>query len=134
MFLIKLRAPLHNRFLKNYRLINNVCDKALKKTTDLSMDGILNNSKWWFEHRYMPAVVMGGSALGTCIGSYNGYQNTKKDTYVQCLCVTLWCGWFGGTVGYFTSLIYPYITIPIVIAVTIVRQIDPDVEPETKID
>jgi hypothetical protein len=96
------------------------------------MDRILNNGKWWWENKSMPTVVMASSVIGTCIGSYYGYQNTKKETYAECLFITLWGGWFGGTVGYFSSLIYP-MTIPIVIAVTIVRQIEPDVEPEKKV-
>ena len=122
MFRIKLREPLHKCFLKNCRFTNNTSDKIIKKNTDVSMGEILNNGKWY---RDMPTVVMGGSVLGTCIGSYYGYQNTKKDTYAECLLITLWCGWLGGTVGYIATLICP-ITIPIVIAVTIARQIEPE--------
>jgi hypothetical protein len=125
MFLTKLRAPLHNRFLKNIRLLNNVSDKGIKKIGNLSMDWSSNNSKWWWEYEYMPKVLMAGAGIGTCIGSYNGYENTKGDTYAQCLFMTLWSGWLGGTVGYLSTLVCP-ITVPIVIAVTIARQMEPE--------
>jgi hypothetical protein len=126
MFLAKFRMPLYNRFLKNRRFLNSVSDKEIKKTKDVSVI----NDKWW-EHEYMPIMTMVGTGIGTCIGAYNGYQDSKKDTYGQCLFTTVCFGWAGGGVGYVSALFCP-VTVPIVIATTIARQIDPVLEPEKK--
>ena len=82
---------------------------------------------------YMPIVVGVGSGVGTCIGSYYGYQDSKKDTYTNCIITTICAGWIGGTVGYVFTMFSP-VTVPIVIVATIVRQMETVLEPEKKTD
>lgn len=131
MFQAKVRMPLYNRFLKNRRFLNSVSDKEIKKTKDVSVILRPNYNKWW-EHEYMSTIVVrAGTIIGTCIGSYNGYIQTKKDTYAQCLITTICFGWMGGAVGHLSTLFCP-ITVPIVIATTIARQMEPVLEPKTE--
>ena len=80
---------------------------------------------------YMPIILMAGSGVGTCIGSYHGYQESKKYTYGECIFSTVWFGWIGWAAGYVTTILCP-IVVPIVIAVTIARQMEPVQEPEKK--
>ena len=88
------------------------------------------DNKWW-NHTYMPMVVMVGAGVGTCIGSYHGYQESKKYTYGECIWSTVCFGWVGWAAGYFTTVFCP-IAVPIVIVATIARQIEPVQEPEKK--
>jgi hypothetical protein len=80
---------------------------------------------------YMPIIIMAGSGVGTCIGSYHGYQESKKYTYGECICSTVWFGWVGWAAGYVTTIFCP-IVVPIVIVATIARQMEPVQDPEKK--
>ena len=79
----------------------------------------------------MPIVAVVGSGVGSCIGSYHGYQDSKKDTYINCIFMTICTGWIGGVVGYVFTIFSP-VTVPIVIVATIARQMEPVIEPEKK--
>ena len=74
---------------------------------------------------------MAGTGVGTCIGSYHGYQDSKKDTYTNCIFTTICAGWIGGAVGYVFTM-FSTVTVPIVIVATIARQMEPVIEPEKK--
>jgi hypothetical protein len=139
----KIRIPLYNNFLKNRRLFDatrvKFCSGAnssgSKATFRVSSEGgfqpPLPERKSLVE--YMPIVVGVGSGVGTCIGSYYGYQDSKKDTYINCIITTICAGWIGGTVGYVFTMFSP-VTVPIVIVATIVRQMETVLEPEKKTD
>ena len=120
MFLVhKIRIPCMNmnRVIKNRPIFRKLSDKANKKTNE------------WWEHEYMPIVGMLGTGFGTCIGSYHGYQESKKYTYPECIFMTVCFGWCGGGVGYVFTMFCP-VTIPIVIVATVARQMEPVLEPE----
>ena len=121
----KIRIPLYNNFLKNRRLFDatrvKFCSGAERKALI---------EKWW-NHDSMPILVMAGTGVGTCIGSYHGYQDSKKDTYTNCIFTTICAGWIGGGVGYVFTMFSP-VTVPIVIVATIARQMEPVIEPEKK--
>jgi hypothetical protein len=91
---------------------------------------ITNYTNWW-KHEHTHIVLTAGMGVGTCIGSYHGYQESKKDTYGQCIFSTVIFGWFGGVSGYLLTMFCP-VTVPIVIVATIARQMEPVIEPEKK--
>lgn len=123
----KINLPLYSYLLKNRRFCN-ITGKALQKAKDISKDYIHGN--WWKdEHTHI--VVMTGTGIGTCIGSYHGYQESKKDTYGQCIFSTVIFGWFGGVCGYSLTMFCPF-TVPIVIVATIARQMEPVQDHEKK--
>jgi hypothetical protein len=115
----KIRIPLYNNFLKNRRFFDatrvKFCSGAERKSLV----------------EYMPIVAVVGSGVGSCIGSYHGYQDSKKDTYTNCIFMTICTGWIGGVVGYVFTIFSP-VTVPIVIVATIARQMEPVIEPEKK--
>jgi hypothetical protein len=115
----RIRLPLYNNFLKNRQVFDatkvRFCSGSIQKSLV----------------EYMPTVVAVGSGVGTCIGSYHGYQESKKQTYGECIFVTVCFGWLGGSLGFVLTQFYP-ITFPIVLVVTIVRQLEPVIKPEKK--
>jgi hypothetical protein len=75
---------------------------------------------------------MAGTGVGTCIGSYHGYQESKKDTYLQCMFMTTCFGYAGGGIGYLFTLFCP-VTVPIVIVATIALQIECGIRAKRRI-
>ena len=89
------------------------------------------------EKKFVPfffsvGVIVAGTGVGTCIGSYHGYQDSKKYTYTECIFTTVCFGWLGGGVGYLSTQFFPAAFV-IVIVATIARQMDPAIEPEKKV-
>ena len=119
-----LRTTSLSEFSSNRRFINSISDKIINKGIQTIIYGC----------EYMPIVLMAGTGVGTSIGSYHGYQESKKDTYLQCIFTTVIFGWFGGVSGYLLTMFCP-VTVPIVIVATIARQMEPTIiepEPEKK--
>ena len=117
----KICMPCANRILINRRYFNSVSDKIINKGIQTIIHG----------REYMPIVLMAGTGVGICIGSYYGYQESKKDTYGQCIFLTVCFGYAGGGIGYLLTQFCP-VTVPIVIVATIARQMEPVIEPKKK--
>ena len=115
----KICMPYANRLIINRRFLNNVSDKIINKGIQTIIYGC----------KYKPIALMVGTGVGTCIGTYHGYQESKKDTYLGCMFTTVFFGWFGGVSGYLLTMFCP-VTVPIVIVATIARQMEPVIEPE----
>lgn len=107
--------------IRNRRCFNSVSDKIINK----GIQNIIHGCE------YMPIVLMAGTGIGTCIGSYHGYQESKKDTYLQCMFMTVCFGYAGGGIGYLLTIFCP-VTVPIVIVATFALQMEPVIEPEKK--
>ena len=115
----KIRIPLYNNFLKNRRFFDATNVKFCSESERKSLVD------------YMPILIVAGTGVGTCIGSYHGYQDSKKYTYTECIFTTICFGWLGGGVGYLSTQFFPAAFV-IVIVATIARQMDPAIEPEKK--
>ena len=133
MLLAKICKPYANRFLQNATRFTGCTRNQNRRCFNIVSDKIINKGLQMimYSRVYMPMVAVAGTGVGTCIGSYHGYQESKKDTYPEFIFTTICFGWLGGSVGYILSLCFP-VTVPIVIVVTIARQMEPVQEPEKK--
>ena len=117
----KICIPYANRLIINRRCFNSVSDKIINNGIQTII----------YDKHIMPIMLIAGTGVGTCIGSYHGYQETKKESYGQCIYLTVCAGGIGGVFGYLLTFFCP-LTVPIVIVATIARQMEPVIEPEKK--